>query len=394
MQGMAYNFERVPDRRDPARVNKWNYYPRDVLPLWVADMDFPAPRPILDELRKSIEQGVLGYELTPPGLKRTVAARMERLYGWKVDPEAVVATTGVVSGLNAAGRAFCSPKRGYLIQPPVYNEFHELKNNLSIPQFEAPLVRTMRGGFMRYEIDWDVFEKEVRKAGMFVLCNPHNPVGKIFPQRDLLRMARLCLEHGVIIVADEIHSELLLDGNKFTPMAALSREIAAHTVTFVSPSKTFNVPGLFCGFAVIPSPALRSRFEKVVDHLRLHVSSSGLIAAQAAFSGRCDPWLSALRMYLEGNRDALIGYVREYLPEAKLTKPQATYLAWIDCGEWVRSGRIEGSPFEFFLRDARVAFSDGKIFGGDSHAYIRLNFGCTRSTLMQALERVHKAIYR
>lgn len=391
---MAYNFDRVPDRRNPARVNKWNYYPGGVLPMWVADMDFPAPRPILNTLHKNLEHGVLGYELPSPALKRTVAARMERLYGWEVDPEAVVATTGVVSGLNAAGRAFCSSKRGYLIQTPVYNEFHELKNNLSIPQLEAPLVRRMRAGFIHYEIDWGIFEKQVRKAGMFVLCNPHNPVGKIFPRRDLLRMARLCLENDVVIVSDEIHSELLLDEGKFTPMATLSREIAAHTVTFVSPSKTFNVPGLFCGFAVIPSPALRARFEKVVDHLRLHVSSSGLIAAQAAFSGRCDAWLQELRKYLAGNREALIGYWREYFPEAALTRPQATYLAWIDCGDWVRSGRIEGSPFEFFLKNAGVAFSDGKIFGAGYEAYFRLNFGCTRSTLMQALERVRKSIYR
>lgn len=390
---MPYNFDRVPNRRNPARLNKWNYYPGDVLPLWVADMDFPAPRPILEALGKLLDHGVLGYELPSLALKQTVTARMERLYGWKLDPEAVVATTGVVSGLNVAGRAFCTSRRGYLIQPPVYNEFHEVRNNLSIPQLEAPLRRSMRAGFIHYEIDWEAFEKQIRRVGMFVLCNPHNPVGRIFSQRDLLRMARLCLEHDVVIISDEIHSELILDGSTFTPVATLSKEIAAHTVTLIAPSKTFNVPGLFCGFALIPSPALRARYVKVVEQLRLHVGSPGLIAAQAAFSGRCDPWLADLRSYLKGNREAVIEYAREFFPGVSLTRPQATYLEWIDCSAWVRSGRIEGSPFEFFLKNARVAFSDGKLFGGDSQAYVRLNFGCTRGTLIQALERVRKSIY-
>ncbi len=391
---MAYNFDRVPDRRRSPGDYKWNHYPREVLPLWVADMDFPSPRPILSALQKQLDHGVLGYEMPSLSLKQIIASRMDSLYGWKVDPQAVVATTGVVSGLNVAGRAFCTSKRGYLIQPPVYNEFHELRNNLSIPQLESPLVRSVRAGFLHYEIDWESFERQVRRAGVFILCNPHNPVGKIFSQRDLLRMARLCLEHDVVIVSDEIHSELLLDGSRFTPLATLSKEIAEHTVTLIAPSKTFNIPGLFCGFAIIPSPGLREKYERVVQHLCLHVGSPGLIAAGAAFSGKCDPWLADLRLYLKGNRDALIEYFKEYLPEAVLTRPQATYLAWIDCGEWVRSGRIGGSPFEFFLKNARVAFSDGKNFGGDSQAFIRLNFGCARSTLMQALQQVRQSIYR
>ena len=390
---MSYDFDHVPNRRNPARKNKWNWYPKDVIPMWVADMDFPSPSPILSALRKELDFGVLGYELPSNALLETVAARMERLYGWKVDPQAVVATTGVVSGMNVAGRAFCTPKRGYLIQTPVYNEFHEIKNNLGVPQLNAPLIESVRGGFLHYEIDWEIFEKQVRKAGAFVLCNPHNPIGKIFSRRDLLKMARLCVENDVVIIADEIHSELLLDGNKFTPLASLSKEIAAHTVTLIAPSKTFNVPGLFCGFAVIPSPELRARYEKVVNQLRLHVSSTGLLAAQTAFSGKCDAWLGDLRVYLAGNRDALIDYVQEYFPEVRMTKPQATYLAWLDCREWVSAGRIEGSPFEYLLNSAKVAFSDGKIFGAEGEGYIRLNFGCTRSTLMQALERVRKSIY-
>ncbi|MCL5611740.1 MAG: aminotransferase class I/II-fold pyridoxal phosphate-dependent enzyme, partial [Chloroflexi bacterium] len=258
---MPTNFDRVPNRRNPSRSNKWNYYPKDVLPLWVADMDFRAPKPILDTLHKALDHGVLGYELPSLALKETVAARMDRLYRWKVKPESVVAVTGIVSGFSVAAREFCTTKKGVLIQTPVYNEFHEVKNNVGIPQLDAPLVKHITGNILSYEIDWDIFTKQVKKAGMFLLCNPHNPLGIIFSRKDLLKMAEICIRNNVLIVSDEIHSELLLDENRFTPMAKLSSEIANHTITLIAPSKTFNVPGLFCGFAIIPNKQLRERYE-------------------------------------------------------------------------------------------------------------------------------------
>jgi len=208
--------------------------------MWVADMDFPAPKPILDELRKTVNQGVLGYELASPALLETVAARMDHLYKWKVQPDSVVPVTGIVSGFNVAARAFGSEKKGYLVQPPVYNEFHELKNNVRLPQIDAPFIKRVRGNILSYEIDWDLFKKQVRKVSMFLLCSPHNPLGILFSRKDLSRMAEICIENKVLIVADEIHSELLLDNKKFTPMAKLSREIANNTITLVAPSKTFS----------------------------------------------------------------------------------------------------------------------------------------------------------
>src|SRR5689334_23008599 len=196
-------------------MNKWTWYPEDVLPLWVADMDFPAPKPILDELRNAVSQGVLGYELPSRLLLETVAARMDRLYGWTIEPEWVVPVTGIVSGFNVAAHAFGSTKKGYLVQPPVYNEFHEVKNNVGIPQINVPFVKQAKGNILRYEIDWDLFKKQAKKASMFILCNPHNPLGIVFSRRDLARMAEICLGNRVLIVADEIHSELLLDEKKF-----------------------------------------------------------------------------------------------------------------------------------------------------------------------------------
>ena len=385
---MAYNFDRVPNRRLPGVVNKWTYYPANVLPLWVADMDFPAPKPILDALRKVVAHGVLGYELASNSLLETVAARMDRLYSWKVKPDAVVPVTGIVSGFNVAARAFGSPKKGYLVQPPVYNEFHELKNNIGIPQIDAPFVKHVRGNILHYEIDWDLFKKQAKKVSMFLLCSPNNPLGIVFSRRDLLRMAEICIENKVLIISDEIHSELLLDNKKFIPMAKLSSEIAKNTITLIAPSKTFNVPGLFCGFAIIPNKELRDRYVRVVEHLRLHVASLGLHAAQVAFSGQCDEWLKELRCYLTGNRDFLVEYVTKNMPGVCITVPKATYLAWLDCTQL----NLEKSPFEFFFEKAKVALSDGAIYGENGKGHVRLNFGTSRKILKQGLDRMNQAL--
>lgn len=387
-------FDRVPDRRDPNLLNKWTFYPGDVIPMWVADMDFRAPPPVLAALRKAVDHGVLGYELPSHALYDSVAGRMQRLYGWKIDPEWVTAVTGIVTGFNIAVRAFCTERKGYLIQPPVYNEFHAVKTNLGLKQYEAPLIETLSDNILHYEVDWDCFEKQVKKAGIFLLCNPHNPVGVVFSRRDLKRMADICLEHDVIIVADEIHSELLLGGQTFTPMARAAPEVRNRLITLVSPSKTFNVPGLFCGFAIISDPELRAAYRRVVEHLRIHVSSLGLIAAREAFSGSCDGWLAELNAYLTGNRDYVVDYVTQYLPDMRVTRPAATYLAWLDCSELVRKDVISGSPFDFFINQAKVAFGDGKIYGEASAEFVRLNFGCTRRTLKQGLDRVRRALYK
>jgi cysteine-S-conjugate beta-lyase len=386
---MAYNFDRIPNRRLPGVVNKWTYYPQqDLLPMWVADMDFPAPKPILDAIHEAVRHGVLGYELASRTLLETVAARMDRLYGWKVQPEWVIPVTGIVSGFNIAARAFGSSKKGYLIQPPVYNEFHELKNSLGLRQLEAPLIKRVRGNLLHYEIDWDLFGKHAKKAGMFLLCNPHNPLGIIFSRSDLRRMAEICLENNVLIVADEIHSELLLDEKKFTPIARLSKEIAQNTITLIAPSKTFNIPGLFCGFAIIPDQALRDQYARVVLHLKLHVASLGLRAAQAAYSGECDDWLKELRSYLVANRDFLIDYVTKNMAGVRITIPKATYLAWMDFTQL----DLGESPFQFFFEKAKVALVDGTLYGENGQGHVRLNFGTSRRILQEGLERMDRAL--
>lgn len=388
---MAYNFDEIIERRDTNSI-KWNQYPADVLPLWVADMDFPTPEPIRDALHAMLNRGVLGYEFLQRHTKEVVAARMNRLYSWQIDPDWVVATTGVVSGFNIAARAVCKPGDGVLIHTPVYNMFYMLYKNLPLIQQSAPINLNIDGNVLHPELDMDAltgaFDSNNAKTRMFLLCHPNNPLGKIFTREELQAMAKLCLQKDVIIVSDEIHSELLLDNSKHIPMATLSPEIADKTITLIAASKTFNTAGLFCAFAIIPNADLRIRFQQANDEITGHVSSMGLVASEAAFSGKCDDWLAELRVYLKDNRDFVVDYLTENFPAAKFTIPQATYLQWIDFSEYVNAGKIDKPPFDFFLDRAKVALSSGKLFGEDCENFVRLNFGSPRKMIAEGLERM------
>lgn len=385
---MRYSFDKIINRRSPDAWNKWTRYPEDVLPMWVADMDFLAPPPILNALRKFVEHGDLGYETPSKVLLEAIVGRMRRLYGWKISADMIVPIPGVNSGYNVAARTFCTSRRGYLIQTPVYYEFLETRRKTGAPQIESPLLKMVDGNRLKYGIDFDSFGQAVKKVNLFLLCNPHNPVGNIYSRQELKRMAGICIENDVLIVSDEIHSELLLDENSFKPLATLGAQIASRTITLISASKAFNVPGLFCAFAIIPNKEIRKRYEETVIKMGLHLSSPGLAAARVAYSGQCDAWLNDLRTYLTGNRDFLVEYVTKYLPGIRVTVPSATYLAWLDCSDL----KLRPSPYEFFLKEARVALSDGEKFGQSGREFVRLNFGTSRRILRQALDRMSKAL--
>ena len=385
---MDYNFDRVPNRRLPGVLNKWTFFPKDVLPMWIADMDFPAPSPIIEALRRYLEHRDLGYGLPSMTLYETIAARLDKLYGWKVSPDAIVTIPGVNSGYNIAARTFCTTEKGYLIQTPVYNEFHETRKKAGVPQVEAPLAKTTEENKICYEVDFDSLIQGAKNASIFLLCNPHNPVGSIYSPAELKRIAQVCIENNVLIVSDEIHSELLLEGNRFQPIASLSREIEQQTITLISASKAFNVPGLFSAFAVIPNQALREPYKETLVKMGMHIGAPGLVASQVAYAGRCDKWLKELRKYLTGNRDFLIDYVTKNMPGVRLTVPQATYLAWLDFSQL----DLEKSPYQFFFEKAKVALSDGAIFGDNGKGHVRLNFGTSRRILKQGLDRMNRAL--
>lgn len=384
----SYNFDAVPSRQNPDILNKWTFYPKGVLPLWLADMDFPTAPPIINALQKQMQHGVLGYEMTSPSLCKIIAQRMMKLYGWEVDPESIVYTAGVNNGYNIAARVLCSSKKGYLIQTPVYNEFHDTAHKTGFRQQTAQLDKKVAGNRISYEVDFDAFEKNVKKAGMFLLCHPHNPVGKIYAPAELKRMAEICMENDVTIVSDEIHGELLLDGAELTPLASLSPDIAKHTITLISAAKTFNLSGLSCAFAIIPDEKVRQQFSAMGEGMSFETSTPGLRAARVAFAGEADGWLKSLRRYLTANRDFVMKYLEENMPDVRMTKPEATFLIWLDCSAL----SLKPSPYEFFLKQAKVAFSNGASFGKGCEQFIRLNFGTTRQVLTEGLERLRKSL--
>ncbi|MCC6297972.1 MAG: PatB family C-S lyase [Anaerolineales bacterium] len=385
---MPYNFDNLPSRCNTSFFGKWTRYPKDILPMWIADADFPAAPQIIAALHKKVEHGVLGYELPTKRSNEVVAARMKKLHNWDVDPDWVVYTAGVNNGYNIAARILCSPQKGYLIQTPVYNEFLDTEHKTGARQRVARLAKKIAGNRIIYEVDFDAFERGVKKSGMFLLCHPHNPVGKIYSRAELKRMAEICIENGVTMISDEIHSELLLGDAKFMPLAKVSREVEKRTITLISASKAFNVPGLACAFAIIPDEKIRKQFVQVAESMSFEVSTPGLTAAQVAFSGEADSWLRALRRYLAGNRDFALEFVEENLPGVRATKPDATYLLWLDCSQL----KLKPSPYEFFLKHAKVALSDGARFGKGNERFARLNFGTSRKILEEGLKRMSKAI--
>ncbi len=394
---MVANFDRVIERRSTHSL-KWTRYGSEVLPLWVADMDFQAPEPVREALHAAVEHGVFGYEMPSRPLAEAVAARMERLYDWEISPDMVLATPGIVAGFKAAARAVCGPGEGVLVQPPVYHPFLELPAHTGTTGQLAPLRQVNEGHRVRYEFEPGVFEKALNSNGartaMFLLCQPHNPTGQIYTRQELEKMAELCLRNEVVICSDEIHSELLLGGARHVPIATLGAEVARRSITLVSASKTFNIVGLFCGFAIIPDPELRTRYREVLKQLALHVNSLGLIAAQRAFSGECEAWLEELRRYLTANRDYVLDFVSREWPGVRVTRPDATYLAWLDFGDLVSAGRMKPEPYRFLLEQAKVGLNPGPEFGAGGENFVRLNFGCPRATLQEALSRISEAIRR
>jgi len=392
---MPYNFDQIIERRNTNSV-KWTSYPEDVLPLWVADMDFRTPEPILDAIRVALDRGVLGYEFAKPHTQNIVAERMERLYGWKVDPDWVVNTTGVVSGFNIAARAVCEPGDGALVQTPVYHMFYGMYENIGLTKQISPFTLLEDGQRLIPQLDLDVFAKSFHsnraRTRLFLLCHPHNPLGNVFNRNELQSMADICLQNNTVIVSDEIHSELMLGGSKHVPMAMLSDGIADKTITLIAPSKTFNTAGLFSAFAIVPNADLRERFKKANEQITGHVSSLGIIAAEAAFSGVCDDWLAEVLVYLKDNRDFVVDFLTENFPEARFTVPDATYLQWIDFGAYVKSGRISDVPYKFFLEKAKVALNDGAVFGEGCENFVRLNFASPRSMVAESLDRMRETL--
>ena len=381
---MTYNFDEIIDRRDSESV-KWHYYPEDVLPLWVADMDFRSPEPVIRALRDRVEHGIFGYPQELPGLREAFREHVSRDHGWQVELDAVILVPGVVTGFNIATHALTAPGDGVLAQTPVYYPI------LYAPQKAGCLLEQMALTLRpdgQYEIDFDLFEAAITpRTSIFILCNPHNPVGRVFRPEELERMAEICLRHDVVICSDEIHCDLLFSGHTHTSIASLHPDIGRRTITLMAPSKTYNIAGLHCSVAIIEDKDLRERFLAARAGLVPSVGLLAQVAALAAYRGG-RPWLDEVLHYLAENREYLLRYVETELPGISMARPEGTYLGWLDC----RAADLPGNPHKFFLEEAKVALNDGATFGRGGEGFVRLNFGCPRATLETALERMRAAL--
>ncbi|MDR2092877.1 MAG: PatB family C-S lyase [Azoarcus sp.] len=377
---MTIDFDRHPDRRE-IPGEKWGRYAgRDILPMWVADMDFTAPPPVLEALRARVEHGVFGYTHPWPSLVEAVVQSVARDHAWAIDPDWLVWLPGVISGFNLACRAVGATGGAVFTATPIYPPFLAAPGNNGRRLVQAPLV--LRNG--RWQ--WDR-AATVAAIGpdtrLFMLCNPHNPVGRVFDEDELHWIAAFTAQRDMIVCSDEIHCGLVLDPDKpHRPIAALDPDIARRTITLIAPSKTWNIPALYCAIAIIPDATLRANFRRAMRGIVPEINVLGFVAAEAAYRDG-EPWRRALIDYLRGNRDRVVEAVAA-MPGLSMAAPEATYLAWIDC----RATGIE-NPTAFF-EAAGVGLSDGRDFG--MPGFVRLNFGCTRATLDEALARMARAL--
>ena len=378
-----YDFDEVVDRRNTAS-EKWDKYRgRDIIPMWVADMDFRAPPAVLEALHRRTEHGVFGYTGASPELNDAVMQTLERDYGWRIDPQWIVWLPGLVTGLNVTCRAVGSEGDEVLTLVPVYPPF------LSAPRYSRRGVVRVRlhEASNCWSIDFERLAAAVTpKTRLFMLCNPHNPVGRVFERHELERIAELGLSRDMVICADEIHCGLVLDpGKRHIPIATLSPEVAQHSITLMAPSKTFNLAGLGCSFAIIPSEALRRRFLEAKAGIVPMVNPYGYLAALTAYA-HGEPWRQELIAYLRRNRDLLAASLPQMAGGLSMAPVEGTYLAWIDHR---RASLVD--PVRFF-EAAGVGLQDGRDFDGPG--FVRLNFGCRQALLQQAVERMSVALQK
>jgi cystathionine beta-lyase len=385
------------DRLDPAQLRrrrgeKWALHPPDVLPAWVAEMDFPLAAPVRRVVEEALALDDLGYplEVRRDDLPALFAARMAERYGWSPDPGRVELLSDVVQGLYLALDRLSAPGDGVVVQTPVYPPFLAAVRQTGRRQVESPLRRSGEEGGGGWAMELEDLRRVLDPGTrMLLLCNPQNPTGRVFTRAELEALAELALAHDLVVVSDEIHADLIYPGHRHVAFASLGADVEARTVTLSSASKAFNIPGLRCAVAAFGSAALHRRFLTVPRPLRGGLGALGLAATRAAWT-EGGPWLEAVRAYLLGNRARVAAFVEAELPGVEHVPPEASYLAWLDC----RALGLGPSPQRFFLEHARVALSAGEAFGRPGTGFVRLNFATSRGLLDEILARLAGALRR
>lgn len=382
-----YDFNKIIDRKQ-SYSKKWRKYAgKDILPLWVADMDFTAPPAVLAALQRTLEHGIFGYSMHQEEVRRDIVDYLQREYNWGVVEKDIIWLPGLVCGLNLASQALSDVDQPIITATPVYPPFMSAPLNAGRELLKTPLLEV--NGDWRW--NWEDLEQQFAatriKPKLLLLCNPHNPVGKMWTREELEQLLEFVIRHDLVACSDEIHCDLVLDENrKHIPFASISKEAAERSITLMAPSKTYNVAGLNCSFAIATNPLIRNKFAKIMRGLFGDLNSFGVAACQAAYN-ECEGWKNALLVYLRANRDLIVQTLAPY-PDLQLTIPEATYLLWIDGRKLCAKYNIEN--LQQFFEQAGVGLSDGAEF--DLPGFVRLNFGTSRVTLTQALERMVTAL--
>jgi cystathionine beta-lyase len=387
---MDYNFDEIVDRKNTSSV-KFDlrdkiFKNEDVVPMWVADMDFRTPPCVVEALRNRLDHEIFGYTFISPSVFDSIATWLRLRHNWEINPGWISFSPGIVPAINLLVLAFTQPGDKVIVQTPVYFPFFSAVQNHGRELVYNPLIYS-KG---KYEMDFaDLESKMDSTIRMLILCNPHNPTGNVWPEDVLRKVGEMCLSHDILLISDEIHSDLVYKGYRHIPSATLSDEIAANTITCMAPSKTFNLAGLSTSFLVIPDEKLKMTYEKKLD--QIHVGAGnifGFVAMEAAYSHGGE-WLDQLMKYLEGNVLFLEDFVQRHIPQIRVIKPQATYMVWLDCTQ------LKMSPSalkEFMINQAGLGLSDGPLFGKEGEGFQRINIGCPRSVLYEALLKLQAAI--
>jgi len=400
---MRYNFDKKI-QRDGTNSLKWefildgdrfvqrkyseNYPPgENILPMWVADMDFPVPKPVVDALGKRAKHGIFGYSAPTDEYFMSLVNWMNNRHDWQISPEWISTAPGIVPALNMLVRTFVSPGEKVLIQPPVYHPFFNAVTNNNAQLVFNPL-RLDNG---RYMMDFDDLREKAMDhlLSVAILCSPHNPVGRVWTEQELTEFGEICLENGIIVISDEIHCDLVLNDNRFVPFGRINEAFAQNSIICTAPSKTFNLAGLKTSNLIIPNQTLRTRFISAVERSGIFgVNAFGLVAMQAAYE-EGEEWLDQVLIYVGENLAFLEKYITEHIPQIKVIPPEGTYLVWLDCREL---GLDAYQLYELMLDKAGVYLSNGYVFGIEGEGFVRLNIACPRSILDEALKRIASAV--
>lgn len=387
---MKYNFDAVIDRSNnfAAKYDEVGkkFGRDDLVPLWVADMDFKTAEPIIEAIRQRAEQGIFGYTSRPESYFEVAGQWLKKRHGWDVDPGLMIHSPGVVPSLSMLIQHFTEPGDKVIIQPPVYYPFFDVVRSNGRVLVENPL-KEVDG---QYVMDYEHLEELAWQGARFLLlCSPHNPVGRVWHREELLRLGNICLRYGIRVIADEIHSDLIYSRHKHIPFAGISEEFRRNTITCIAPSKTFNLAGLQASIAIFPDKKDRSRFDKILGDLDIRRNNCfSLVAVEAAYRYG-EEWLEQVNRYIAENFAYIQRYCREHIPEIRPNYPEGTYLVWVDC----RSLRLDKNQLhDFMINKARLALDDGYWFGDNANGYMRINAACPRSILTTALEQLRQAV--